>query len=180
MNNTMNTIRPSAARHACRRADRAFGGWAGAYSLMELTVVLVIVALGAGIAVPRYAGSLSRYRVDMAGKRLAADLALAQSAARSTGTFQQVKFGIASDGYQLVEQGSLLNDGRKMTVLLNVDPYYTTIVTVKDGNGALVPTMKFDGFGQPDQSLTVKLRSGTHTRTVTVDKVSGAINVATP
>lgn len=180
MNNTMNTIRPSAARHACRRADRAFGGGTRAYSLMELTVVLVIVALGAGIAVPRYSGSLARYRVEMAGKRLAADLALAQATARTTGTFQQVRFGIAADGYQLPEQMSLTNDSRKMTVLLNTDPYFTAIVSAKDGNGVLQPTLKFDGFGQPDQSLTVKLRSGSHTRTVTVDKVSGAINVATP
>jgi hypothetical protein len=94
--------------------------------------------------------------------------------------FQQVRFNASADGYQLPEQATMTSGSARMTVMLNTDPFFTRMVSAVDGSGASLTLLKFDGYGQPDRSATIRLRSGDHTRTVTVDHLSGAINVATP
>lgn len=173
MNTALPPNRPRAAPQAPRRAVRAF-------SLVELATVLAIIACVAGMAYPRYASSLSRYRVDLAAKRFAADLALAQAAARASGSFQTVAIDAAGATYRLNEQSSLTATGGRYLVSLSASPFFTTIASAKTSGGAAVTALKFDGYGRPDQALTARLASGDHTRTITVDASTGAINVTTP
>ncbi len=172
MNTARPPNRPCAAQQAPRRAVRAF-------TLVELTVVVVVIAITGAIALPRYTASLSRYRVDLASKRLAADLALAQSTARAKGAFQSVTLDSTTSRYGLPEQASLAASGRYVVVLADA-PFYTTIKSAVDSGARAVTSIKFDGFGRPDTSLTVTLISGDHARVVTVAAESGAINVTTP
>src|SRR5437762_6551307 len=80
-----------------RRTTRAAGG-AGravavrAFSLIEMVLVLTIIAIASAIAVPRYVGSIARYRAETAARRVAADLALAASHAADSGKTQSVVF----------------------------------------------------------------------------------------
>src|SRR5690606_27031377 len=53
------------------------------FSLLELVMVLTIIAILAAIATPRYANAMARYRADLAARRIAADLLLAQRLART-------------------------------------------------------------------------------------------------
>src|SRR5438105_3411892 len=94
-------LRPCVALPARRRADSAFRPpmltrrasiFRLAFSLVELTVVLALVVIVSAIALPRYWSSAGYYRVDLAARRLAADLALAQTHARTTAQFQNVRF----------------------------------------------------------------------------------------
>src|SRR3954469_21071709 len=70
------------------------------YSLMELALVLVIIAILGGIAAPRYSRAISHYRAEMAARRVAADLNLASARARQQSTSQQV--AISGNTYQIV------------------------------------------------------------------------------
>src|SRR2546423_12244605 len=70
------------------------------YSLMELMMVLVIIAILGGIAAPRYSRAISHYRAEMAARRVAADLNLASARARNQSAAQQVT--ISGNTYQIV------------------------------------------------------------------------------
>src|SRR5947209_10986433 len=63
-----------------------------AYSLVELVLVLVTLAIMWGIAAPRYANSMSRYRAEAAARRIASDFALARAQAKQTSTNVVVVF----------------------------------------------------------------------------------------
>src|SRR5204863_23675 len=56
-----------------------------AFSLIEITLVLMVMGVLAALAVPRYASALARYRADAAARRIVADLDLARTTARSSG-----------------------------------------------------------------------------------------------
>ena len=61
-----------------RRTRRCGGG----FSLLELVVVMVIVAILAAIATPRYGKAVARYRTASAARKIAADLTFARKRAR--------------------------------------------------------------------------------------------------
>ena len=66
-------------RHTCRTCRRGL-------TLIDLTVVVVITAIAAALALLRYAGAVGDFRAAPAAQRVAADLALARWTARSTST----------------------------------------------------------------------------------------------
>src|SRR5947199_7821895 len=53
----------------------------GAFTLVELIMVVITAALLAGLAIPRWAGAIQHYRLDLAAQRVTNDLALAQARA---------------------------------------------------------------------------------------------------
>jgi len=145
-----------------------------AFSLVELAFVLAIIGLLAGIAAPRYARSLARYRADMAARRIAADLALAQSRARTTSTSQTISFDVAGNQYTIV--GMTNPDTRSGTYVVNLhdEPYLATLGTVSfSGSG----TLTFNGFGDRVSSGTLTITSGDTTKQVTLNGATGAVTI---
>ena len=149
-----------------------------AFTLVELTVVLSLIAIVSAVAIPRYWSSIARYRVDLASRRLAADLSLAQTRARTTGQFRNVVFAASNAAYALPEETSFNTGTGAQTVDLSVDPYFVSFnaFTTTDGGRRIT----FDGFGQPAQGLTVSLLCVGHQRTVKVDQSTGSIYVTNP
>jgi len=189
MTTTTHSIRPCVAPTAPRRADCVWP-WHGrpapvpcarafrsAFSLLELTIVLAIIVSVSAVALPRYWSSIARYRVDMAARRIAADLSLAQSKAKATGQFRNVDFHATNPAYLLPEESSLTAPAPAVfTVNLARDFISFDSCILTDRGRRLT----FDGFGQPAQGLTLVLSSAGHIRIVSVDQSSGAINVTTP
>lgn len=181
-------VRPCDAPSARRRADRVSAyclsppashiSGRAAFSLLELTIVLAIIVAISAIAIPRYWSSIGRYRVDLAARRIAADLKLAQSKARATGAFRNVVFDTTTMRYGITEEQSLTSSNTGYLVDLAAAPYQVSIdaFSASDASRRVV----FDGFGQPAQGLTLTLSAVGHKRIVTVDQSSGAINVTTP
>lgn len=152
---------------------------ARAFSIIELVIVLSIVVIVSAVALPRYWAATARYRVDLAARRMASDLSLAQSRARAAGAFRSVAFDPVAPSYTLPgEPSNTGNSALAYSANLAAEPYATAFrsFTVSDGN----KTITFDGYGQPAQSLTATLVCGNHSRTVTVDASSGVIRVSTP
>lgn len=139
-------------------------------TLVELVTVLAIVAVLAAMVVPRYGNAINRYRVDAAARRVAADIAFAQSRARALSTSRSIWFDI-NDGTYLLNSETGFNSASTYSIDLTADPYDCTIGTANFGGTA---TITFNGYGFPASAGTIQLQSGNATRIVSVDPNSGA------
>ncbi|MFB3892484.1 MAG: GspH/FimT family pseudopilin [Phycisphaerae bacterium] len=150
-----------------RRRGRAF-------SLLELVMVVFFVAVIAAIAQPRYANSLSAYRVGMAARRIAVDLTYARSNAWSTGAGQVVTFTPSAGRYELTGVKGLDNSAAGFVVDLSGEPYHAAIGAASFGGQASVT---FDAYGFPNSGGQVVVTCGGFRKTVVLDQASGNVTV---
>lgn len=146
------------------------------FSLVELVLAMVLVSIIAALAAPRYAVAVSRYRVEAAARRVAADLALAQSDARTASASRTVSFDPSTSTYRLIGRSSLDAPAANYVVSLSSAPYYSTLGTVSFG-GAGTTSVTFNGYGVPDNAGTIVVRSGNLTRQISVDADTGNASV---
>ena len=147
-----------------------------AFSLIELMIVIAIIAVVSGFAIPRYSNSLQLYRANLAARRIAADLQMAQFRARSLSTTRTVTFTPSSSSYQITGEISLSNSTSTYGVQLSDLPYRATIRSVQFGASA-VASITFNGFGMPNNGGSISLSSGNVTKVVTVAPQTGAISI---
>ena len=145
-------------------------------TLIDLTVVVVITAVAAALAVPRYAGAVADFRAAQAAQRVAADLALARWTARSTSTPAgvTVAFDVAANAYTIPGVPGPTGPASAYTVSLAADPYAARVASASFGGAASVT---FDRYGQPAAGGTVVVAVGAVQRTVTLDATSGLASV---
>lgn len=171
--------------HMDRYTGRPRTEWA--FTLIELVIVVLIIGIGAALAVPMMS-SASGMQIRAAGAMVSADLEYAKSMAISRGQRYAVVFNAAGETYEIrdpnntviehpVKKGfnyqiDFANDGR----LDRVDLVSANF----DGTN----TVKFDYLGSPyngaDGNLntgTITLRAGNRTKTVTIEPVTGFISV---
>ncbi len=153
---------------------RHAGGRSGV-SLLELMLVLAIIGIFAAMAAPRYGRAAARYRLDLAARRLAADLRLAQTHARITSSSRTVTFSAGSAQYQLLNVPAPDGAAGSCTVLLSAEPYRTESASVNLVNGAFQIT--FSGWGLPDTGGTVVLSAGGQQKTITIAGDTGLISI---
>jgi type II secretory pathway pseudopilin PulG len=145
-------------------------------TLIEAVMVICILAVVAGVAIPRVANSLAGQRVDAAARRIAGDLNLAQERARQASATQTVSFDLTGSTYQLVGMTDLDHPAAAFTVSLGSAPYEAQLASVAFGSHS---TLHFDGFGIPDAGGTIVIHCGNQWRAVTVAAESGAVTIAT-
>lgn len=143
-----------------RRSARAF-------SLVELTVVLVLIGVLAALAAPRFANASSHRRVESAAARVIADLRYAQQRARATSDNVSLNFR-GGNSYTLADKNTKV----LQTVDLSAEPFGVQIAAEID---RAETSLTFNGFGQPDAGAKFILSSGSHTATVTVDPMTGEV-----
>ena len=143
------------------------------FSLLELILVLGIVIVMGAIAVPRFASADARYRADFAAQRVASDLALAQRAARSSGTATTIAFDADQERYQTSTVTALDGTGNYV-VEIGQSPYLADL-TLIDFDSTSV--LNFDAWGVPDANGTVKLTVGTEKRTISITAPSGEVTI---
>ncbi len=144
------------------------------FTLIELVIVVMIAAVMTGIAAGRYGQALARYRADHAARRIAADLALARSEAKTTGNSVTVSFDPAQDRYQVFNVRGLNNPESGYSVALGEAPYGSTLVSAALGGDAAVV---FNGHGVPDSGGTVVVQSGAAERTVSLNADTGRATI---
>jgi type II secretion system protein H len=147
---------------------------ARAFTLVELIMVIAVTGIIAAIAVPRYGNALSQYRVDVAARRIAADLALAQHRAKVAGASRTVTFNVAAASYQLTSIADFKKPAVDYTVNLSQSPYAATLTSVDMGGDT---SITFNGYGVPDSGGSISVASGSKQRTVTVDATTGGATV---
>jgi len=151
------------------RAIRQPGPSGSAFSLVELLVVITIISVSASIAVPMYAGALTRYRADAAAQRIVADLNYARQRARVTGSNVIVQIKQGTDCVVLWDVPSLDNPNAEWAIDMSAKPYNADILSATFTAGKVT----FDGYGYPDAGGSIALVVGTETRTVVLDPDSG-------
>jgi type II secretory pathway pseudopilin PulG len=144
------------------------------FTLLELVFVLAIIAMLAGMAIPRFSAATARQQADGAARRVLSDLALARKHACHCSTSQTVVFDVAANSYQLVGMPHPDRPTKEYTVRLAQEPYRTAIVSADFGGQKQVV---FDGYGMPDSGGTVVLQVGTEQRVITLDVDSGQASV---
>lgn len=123
------------------------------FSLVELTVVLVVLAMVGAIAFPRWAAAQANYQLQHARQRLERDLLLVQASARAAGADRRVLFNLAANTYELEGVGGSL-DGVAV-VALDEEPFGAQLIGLTgDDAGAWT----FDGYGAfAGGSLTLRV-----------------------
>lgn len=137
-------------------------------------MVLVIIAVMAMIAVPRYSNSLVRYRADAAARRIAADFELARAEARQTSQARTVAFDVAANELSIPTIEALDDDSPNYVLNLAQDPYGATLVSANFNGGA---TVEFDGYGMPDNGGTVVVEVGSEQRQIILNAETGRVSV---
>ena len=147
---------------------------AGAFSLLELVLVIAIVAVLATIAAPRYASSASRYRSEAAARRIVADLALARSQAYGTSATKTVKLDTETDLLVIAGVSPFDGAGSYYATDFSEDPYCADITRADFGgdNG-----LYFDIYGKPNSGGSVVLQVGDHEQTIYLDANTGKASV---
>ncbi len=147
----------------------------GAFTLVELSIVLLILAIIGSIATPTYFRSLQHHRIHASAQRIAADLRLAQQQAKDTGTTVTVSFNVSDDEYTTPPVNGLpAGVASRTRVELARDPYRCDLATANFDNR---PWISFDRFGLPQAGGMVKLQLGKHNLIVSVAANSGDVTI---
>lgn len=127
------------------------------FTLIELVTVVVILALLAGIAIPRFGTTLTRHGLEAAAIRITNDLELAQRRARISSQACQINFYTGTHSYELDGVPDLNHPDQDWTVQLDEAPYEVQLASADFGGDA---TLIFNGYGVPDSGGYVRLRNG--------------------
>ena len=171
---SMNVTRGHHPRNSSQRA----------FTLMELLLVMTIMTILAGIAVPRFANSLALQRLDGAARRVMADLKFAQGQAKISSASHKVAFDVGNDSYYLQSYDSAASQWYFLAspdhpslpyeVRLGDDPYQAAIIAVRFG---ALQEIVFDGYGMPTSSGAIYLQVGGNIKKVSVESGTGSTEV---
>jgi len=148
---------------------RCFG-----FTLVELGIVVVVMAIVGSMGVGIYGRSIARSRCEAAARRIVLDLAWATRRAQHGSVGQTVTFVASADTYQLPGVADINRAGQDYTVKLGDPPYEADLVSADFGGDAEV---MFNAYGMPDSGGSVVVRVGSHTVTVVLDGATGAATI---
>lgn len=133
------------------------------FTLVEVTIVVLLMSIIAAVAAPTYVSALNNYRADMAARKLVADLQYARSDAQRKSTNRTVSFSLPENRYEL----AAISDLKKSTNTYRVDlvdaPFHATLMSVSFAGNSFVV---FDMHGHPSSPGSVVLKSGTTQKTI--------------
>ncbi|TWU03240.1 prepilin-type N-terminal cleavage/methylation domain-containing protein [Neorhodopirellula pilleata] len=166
------------AAHAIRAYGRTHGPVRGrsqrkrGFSLIELTVVLMIMAIGATIALPRLAETVSRQRLESVAKSIQCDLELARRTAMNRGRTVTVQFEFDNARYHSADV--MISAGRSETLQTDLSTKFGEDVELSaDFFGAA--GIQFDQRGTP--TMTDLQGANQSIGTITVLCEGGRLNL---
>ncbi|NOX59456.1 MAG: prepilin-type N-terminal cleavage/methylation domain-containing protein [Planctomycetes bacterium] len=153
-------------------ASRAHISRRTAFSFVEIVVVLVILGVMAGIAVPRFSNAIARRRADSAATRIVMDLALARHHARVISADVTVTFA-PQPAYAMDNVPDPNLPSSLYSVDLNTAPYHVTNWLLNFGGAKKVT---FDMYGTPNRGGSIVIYVGNEARTISIDQDTGKAN----
>ena len=127
-------------------------------TIIELTIVMLILGILAAVVTPAYSAAINRYRIDLAAHRVAADLQYAKTEAQRVGQPRTVRFDVDSNSYALESVSDIKISANDYLLNIADEPYQTTLVSALF-NGS--NEVEFDIYGRPSSSGEVILQLGT-------------------
>ncbi|MCG3179279.1 MAG: hypothetical protein BIFFINMI_01613 [Phycisphaerae bacterium] len=155
----------------------------GAFTLVELLVVLVILGIAASIVVAVF-GSTGDLKTAAAARKLTSDLQYAQNFAITHQTKVRVAFDASGNSYTLLS----VPDAGSATVMTHPITHKPYVVTLSSDEGLKNVSLgsvdfsgstaiDFDALGAPDQGGQITVVSGSTLKTLTVAPVTGKISI---
>lgn len=146
-------------------------------SLIDLTLACLILGIVAAVSAPRFTNAILYYQVDAAARRVEADINYVQATARLTNRTCSLTFATNSVSYTTTGVPHLDNSGRDYAVNLTTLGYPVTwTVNLNGGRAVTYSPNGVPQAGSPLVALTsgvITVSAGAHTRTVTIDPVTG-------
>lgn len=139
-----------------------------AFTLIELMIVLLIVAIMAAVAAPKYAESLSSFRLQGVAQRIAADIRQARRYAQQNSSTQTINFDVATNSYTLTGINDVDRRSRTYQFSLASPEYECELVSANFNSTAI---LSFDIYGRPVNAGTIVVRCGNLTQTLSVDEL---------
>lgn len=181
MNLTQSSSRPRHSLTANRRA--AFVSHLlcvrprhGGFTLVELIVVVAIIATVGSIGLVRYSNSLTRYRLTIAAERIAADIELTRTRARTASALRSIVFDVSNNTYRITSETMTPKSLSPYVVNLASEPFHLTLATASFAGDE---KLTFDAFGHVSGSGGVRLRAGAKAAEVRISS-TGAITIVGP
>ncbi|MBN2457034.1 MAG: prepilin-type N-terminal cleavage/methylation domain-containing protein [Sedimentisphaerales bacterium] len=168
-------------RDICRHCGKA------GFTLVEIMIVVVIIAIAAMMAIPMV-GSAAGIQVRAAANMVAADLEYAKNMAISKQKIYSVVFDETNESYQIEDVNGLIEHpvkkGFQYAVNFSQDSRVDR-VDIVDADFDSTSTVKFDYLGSPYNGSNNPLNSGVITLqaagtsvTVTVEPVTGYVRIS--
>lgn len=145
------------------------------FSLIELTIVILIVSILAAVGAPRYLDALANSRADAVARRIVADLYMARRRAQQTSKSQSVVFYVPEDRYEVVGSKHLDRVNDIYEYRLGEDDTHATLISADFGGSS---TLTFNIYGLPSNAGTIVVNVGGADQTITVDG-SGRVDAPT-
>lgn len=163
-------------------------GTSAAFSLTEVIVVILVLAIAAAIVVPQMT-SASESQVTGAARVLASDLETVRSLAVTTQQSHSLVFSADRTSYKVVRNyagGAYASVPAIAHPVRSGQVYEVNLarqngmdrVTVTSATFAGVGYVTFDSRGEPSNAGTITLRAGTFEMTVSVEGLTGNVSVA--
>ena len=149
------------------------------FTLIEILIVIVILAIAAMTAIPMMSSAAS-VQIRSAGNMIAADLEYAKSLAISRGQNFSVVFDEGAESYSIVDQdGNTISHPVKkgFDYVIDFQDEGLGRVEIADADFDGASQVQFDYLGSPDNGGTVHLQAGDMSATVSVEPVTGYITV---
>ncbi len=151
------------------------------FTLLEVTIAVMLIGIFAAVAAPVYSNSLHRFRVDIAAQRIAQDVTRAQRIAQQTNSTRTISFATTDDSCAISGVNSLDRASQPYRVLLSQSPYQVDISSLVDSAMPSTPmnslSVAFNRFGMPDKGIIVTVRAGAFQRRVDVAPISGRVTI---
>ncbi len=147
------------------------------FSLIEFMLVIAIIAVVSAIAIPRYANATKMYRVNLAAKRIAQDLQMAQFRARTLSASRTVVFSASADDYRIAGEKDFADSTAAYKVKLAELPYLVDLASAQFGTTVGTASVTFNGFGMPDNAGTITITSGGMTKTILLSAYDGGVTI---
>jgi prepilin-type N-terminal cleavage/methylation domain-containing protein len=162
------------------------------FTLAEILIVVLIIAIAAMIAVPMM-GSMDSMQIRTAANMIAADLEYAKSMAISRQENYSVVFGPASDYYKICDASGTIIGHPVKKGLFKYEVNFSTDsrldkVVIESANFDSSSTITFDSLGSPHSGSAtlphylndegaISVKAGDFTMTVRVEPVTGFISI---
>ncbi|MGE0607927.1 MAG: GspH/FimT family pseudopilin [Pirellulales bacterium] len=144
------------------------------HTLVEMTIVVLIIGIAAAAGTPMYLASINRYRTDAAASRIASDLAYAKRQALANSADAVITFSPSTETYAATNMQSLDRTATNFTVNLSQEPYQVDLVSANFGGSQSVT---FNRYGAPSAAGLVVVGGNGYQKTITVNATSGRATI---